>query len=348
MGTKLLTSGLMLVLFFSFYFLKKPEPSFSFKDEKIKGLAFVAPSKEIGDTCMSHVKKTNADWIALMPYGFVPKNSATLEFNEGKHSRKKTFEWWGESPEGTKACIKMAHQKGLKVMMKPHIWLGWGAFTGHLDFKTENEWAAFEKSYLAYLLTFAKIAQDENVELFCIATEMQNHVKKRPSFWKEAIVAIKQVYHGKITYAENWDAYTEVPFWQQLDYVGIDGYFPLSKLKNPDKKNLAKGWKDHLKRMSEFSSAQKRPILFTEIGYRSCDFSTEKPWETDFSLPENENLQAIAYQAFFDEVWQQPYFAGAFIWKWFPSLPTHARFKDTFTPQNKKAELVLKTAFGTR
>jgi hypothetical protein len=39
---------------------------------------------------------------------------------------------------------------------------------------------------------------------------------------------IRKIYTGKLTYAANWDDFDKVPFWKELDYIGIDAYFPLS------------------------------------------------------------------------------------------------------------------------
>ncbi len=346
MNTKLLTSFFTLFLFFGIYFFPGTKEAYIYSGEKMKGLSFVAPPREIGIDAMNAIVNMNSNWISLMPYSFVPKNSSELRFEEKEDLKKNEKKWWGETPSGTKECIKMAHKNGIKVMVKPHIWLGWNEFTGHLNFNTEQEWLVFEKSFSRYLLAFAKIAEDEHAEMYCIATEMQNHVKQRPEFWNKLITDIRKIYKGKLTYAENWDAFEDVPFWNQMDYIGIDGYFPLSKLKDPDEKNLIKGWKTHLDDIVDLANKYKKPILFTEIGYRSCDYSTEKPWETDFNLPDNENLQAKAYNVFFKTVWKQPYFAGAFIWKWFPTLSENPRHKDSFTPQRKKAEMVLKDAYG--
>jgi hypothetical protein len=346
MKTKLLTSCLLLFCFSGFYFFSpKQYPDFVFNGDKLKGLSFVAPSKIINETNFEPINNMNAGWVSLMPYGFVPKNSATLQFSMKQDTNKKHQQWWGETPEGIRACIKMAHQKNIKVMLKPHIWLGWGDFTGHLNFKTEKEWQLFENSYSVYIISFAKIAEEEKVDLFCFATEMQSHVKERPAFWNKLILDIKKAYKGPITYAENWDAYKDVPFWNELSYIGVDGYFPLSKFKNPNEAELSKGWTKHLKELGNLAGKINKPILFTEFGYRSCDFATEKPWETDFTLPDNEALQAIAYKVFFDKVWVQKWFAGVFVWKWFPVLDKNPRHKDTFTPQNKQAEVVIRNCF---
>ena len=48
--------------------------------------------------------------------------------------------------------------------------------------------------------------------MFCIGTELQFVVANDPEYWKQSIREIKQVYTGKLTYAENWDQFQNVPF----------------------------------------------------------------------------------------------------------------------------------------
>ncbi len=341
------------LLFFIIYFnclfscesYDKPKKPFIFKGQKAKGLSYVAPHKIIDSTHIQPVTNLGADFISFMPYGFVRENSPEFQYVSAKDTTKRGHVWWGETPDGVRECIKMAHAKNLKVMLKPHMWIGRGGFTGNLDFESEKDWTIFEKGYGNYILEFAKIAENEHAEIFCLATEMENSVEERPKFWNNLIVEIKKIYKGKLTYAENWDSYKKIPFWAQLDFIGVDGYFPVSDEKTPTISEIEKGWEKHKKALSSLAGKYQKPILFTEFGYRSCDFTAEKPWETDFSLPDNELAQANSYEAFFKTVWPEPWFAGVFIWKWFPFLDSNSRRKDTFSPQNKLAEKVLNQAF---
>ncbi|TDB64601.1 glycoside hydrolase family 113 [Arundinibacter roseus] len=319
----------------------RADKKFVYDGTKMKGVSFVAPRDSLSDSCYVPVRLLNAEWVSLMPYGFCEAESPNFVYG-----RDNQWKWWGESPKGVAHCVEMAHAKGLKVMLKPHLWIGHGVFTGHFDLKSEQDWQIFEKRYGDYLLDFARIADSTDVELYCIATEMQTFVKKRPEFWSRIIKEIKTIYKGKLTYAENWDAYADVPFWKELDYVGVDAYFPLSEGRAPTVTELRKGWKAHKAGLEKLSGTLQKPILFTEFGYVSTDFAAKKPWENDRSLPENEALQAAAYTAVFEEVWTEEWMAGGFVWKWFPMLQPGNRARDPFSPQHKAAEHVLRTYFG--
>jgi hypothetical protein len=336
---------LIILLQFNLVKCGTSQKPYTFNGKKHNGIALVAPSKPIHHENFQYLKSIGSNSVAIMPYSFVPKESTEVRFSTDTLESKQQQQWWGETPFGVKKCIDLAHSQGLEVMLKPHMWIGWGQFTGDLSFKTESEWVTFEKSYTAYTLLFAKIAEEKKVATFCMGTEMAKHVNSRPKFWFGLIEDIRKVYHGKLTYAENWDSYSKVPFWAKLDFIGIDAYFPISGKKNPDLNDIKKGWKKHKDNLEGFSAEVQKPILFTEIGYKSNDYALEKPWETDYSKPMNESLQSLAYQGFFEEIWPEKWFAGAYIWKWFSETNESKHDRDTFTPQKKSAEQILKNHF---
>ena len=78
--------------------------------------------------------------------------------------------------------------------------------------------------------------------MFCIGTEQGSSVKESPEYWLYLIEEVRKIYHGKITYAGNWDNYKNCTFWNKLDYIGIDAYFPVTNAANPNSQQLSEGW----------------------------------------------------------------------------------------------------------
>lgn len=337
MKTKVLSISFLLLLAVGFLWIQSAEAPYVFTGKKHKGMAVVAPPMKIEQSAFAEIANTNTNWVSLMPYGFVKDNQPTFYYRKEGESIDKKYQWWGEMPEGLSECIKMSHNNGMKVMLKPHMWIGWGVFTGDFVLETEEDWQVFEETYGEYMLQNARIAAKENVEMFCIGTEMAAMVKERPSFWFKLIKEIRTFYKGDLTYAENWDKIEDVPFLDKLDYIGVDAYFPLADGKNPSLTEIKAGWKPWKKQLRKLSSKYQKPILFTEVGYRSCDTATEKPWETNYDLPDNEEIQVNAYKALFDEVWGEPWFAGAHLWKWFPFEGRRGKSSDKFRFQDKPA-----------
>jgi hypothetical protein len=87
----------------------------------------------------------------------------------------------------------MAHDHKMTVMLKPHLWANHGFYTGDLDFSSDAEWKKWESNY-EYILDFAQLAQNENIELFCFGTELGNG-SQRPEYWS-LIKKIKKIYSG--------------------------------------------------------------------------------------------------------------------------------------------------------
>jgi ppGpp synthetase/RelA/SpoT-type nucleotidyltranferase len=305
---------------------------------KINGVSFVGSREEVAQEHVEAVLAVNADHAAVMPFGFIrDQRSPDIIFNTDR-------QWFGETARGARQYIDQLRINGLQIMLKPQIWIWRGEFTGDLEMTNEKDWRRLEKSYEVYILTYAKLAQEVNAEIFCIGTELDRFVQMRQAFWNSLIPKIRQVYDGKLTYAANWDEFSRVYFWPLLDYIGVDAYFPLSDQKTPSVQELKSGWKPWKNKMFTLSQKLNLPVLFTEFGYRSMDYTAKKPWLVD-RAEQNVNLegQANAKRALFEEFWEEEWFAGGFVWKWFiHHWEVGGRNDNRFTPQNKPAEEIIK------
>ncbi|MGK0379945.1 MAG: hypothetical protein ACJA1Z_003774 [Patiriisocius sp.] len=242
----------------------------------------------------------------------------------------------------------MLQQQNVGVMVKPQIWISRGEFTGHLKMNTEEEWQRLEESYTSFILTYAAAAQEINAAIFCIGTELEQFIVNRPQYWMQLILEIKYIYKGKLTYAANWDEYKRVPFWDALDYIGVDAYFPISDSQTPTLQEAIDGWQPWKKELQGVSEKFSRPILFTEYGYRSVDYSGKEPWKSDHKMPGvNMEAQANLTEGLFSAIYPEEWFAGGFIWKWFIDHKNSGGLENPmYTPQNKPAEELIKKHFG--
>ena len=302
--------------------------------EKLKGLSIVARPDSFKYNPMIDVKSSNANWVTVIPYGFTRKNEAEVRYNE-------KWQWWGERPIGVRTTIQLAKEQGIKVMLKPQIWMmtGW---IGHMDFDNETDWKIWEESYEKFIMQMVDIANEEKVELFCVGTEFEVVVVKRPQYWKDLIQKVRAKYDGKLTYAANWDQFEKVTFWEDLDYIGIDAYFPLVNEKTPNIEALKAAWKAPLSKIEKLHNKTKVPILFTEFGYMSVDGSAYNTWELEKkarTLAVNETAQVNALEALFETFWEKDWWAGGFLWKWYPDIKgNEKKYERLYTPQGKEAE----------
>ena len=305
--------------------------------EKIKGITLVAPPKPFTNDPIHNIKNVNASWIAVVPFGFTRKGENTVQHNT-------PWQWWGETKEGIVRSTQLAHEQDVKVMLKPQIYIP-GGWVGELDFKSDEDWITWENSYREYIMHFVNIAIEQDIEMLCIGTEFKIAIKKREKFWRQLIKEVRAVYGGKLVYSANWDSYKEVPFWDVLDYVGISAYFPLTDTKTPEKNELLKKWRPIVKDLKKYSKKKQKKILFTEYGYLSVDGCAYRAWELEKKVNQlsiNELAQANAIEGILSSFWQQDFWAGGFLWKWFPNGEGHEGYPEKdYTPQNKLSEMAL-------
>jgi hypothetical protein len=308
---------------------------------KVNGVSFVASREVLNDHHIQPVVNLNANFAAVMPFGFIKDLAQpNIVFNTKR-------QWFGETKAGAKQYIEVLTKKNIKVMLKPQIWVWRGEFTGLIEMQNEDDWGVLESSYSAFILEYAKLAQDMEVDIFCIGTELEKFIENRSEYWNALIINIKKIYKGKLTYAANWDEFKRTPFWETLDFIGVDAYFPVSESKTPTITECLEGWKVHKDIVSSMSEKYNKPILFTEYGYRSVDYSGKAPWKSDRSMSQvNLEAQNNTTQALFETFWKEDWFAGGFLWKWFHNHEAAGGNQDSrFTPQNKPVEDIIRSRY---
>lgn len=320
------------------FLLLSPLIAFS-QYRKIAGVNFVSAQKTAQvESGIPALQRISSNYICLNPFGVMESN------NDPRIFYNIPINWWGDRPENIAIVCKDARKYGVKVMLKPHFWVKGTGWAGQLEF-TEENWLKWEKNYTEFVLKMAKIAEDNNMESFCFGVELKSAVRNRPDFFVQLIPKIKAVYHGKLLYAANWDSYKRIPFWDQLDYIGIDAYFPLSDDITPNVAEIKVMWQEMKLEMEDFAFQHKKQIIFTEFGYRSIDRAVSKQWLIE-GIPQDQQMnmqaQVNGYQGFFEALWDEVWVAGGFLWKWYPEDQEYGGLKDSdYTPQHKPAEAVI-------
>lgn len=334
-------------------------------EEKIKGFAFLGPeSPELTATPFQEIKATGANWVTIVPE--IILNRYTLNFQPDSLN-----EHWGETLEASVQAIQFAQQSGLKVMLKPHMVLvkpadyngrqyemavAKSAFPDAKKLKDKTrgaDWRGafqpvtkadrkfWEANYRQYMLDLAQVAESMAVDLFCIGTELKKSAIRHPEFWRSLINQTREIYNGPLLYSANWDEYDRISFWKQLDFIGVNTYFPINHKKKPGVLRSRRKWRKIRKRLKAFSQKENRKIIFTEFGYRNIYYAGHRPWEHDDEKAEPfDEAQKNLYQAFFKSLWNEAWVAGGFSWKWFAD-PLEAG-NTTFSIQGKPAMEVLK------
>ena len=333
---------------------------------KIKGVCWVA-GDSITNVNFEPLIANNVEWISQTPFAWMSEvDDPVVKFDSGDRRRH-----WGDSDYGLIYTAEMAKSCGIKTILKPHIWLRTrsGKWRSDIAMNSEEEWDMWFKDYEAMIIHYAKVAEAGKMDALCIGTELLQPTTKHPDKWRSIIKEIRKVYSGQLTYAANfYKEYENIEFWDDLDFIGVQAYFPLVSNNKPSKRELIKGWKKPMKRMAKLAKKFNKPIVFTEVGYKNTADAAIEPWiwpsrvDKD-NLDISDNTQATCYEALFQALWDKEWFGGIYVWKWFHgghkfTLDDFWAYQEErrkkrmgddyeyrervhFSPQGKKAEKVM-------
>jgi len=232
---------------------------------------------------------------------------------------------------------------GLQVILKPHVDVTDGTFRGDIQPADRQAWF---RSYGRFIGHFAKLANDNGAELFAVGTELKS-LSGDQGPWRSLIARVRSAFGGRLTYAANWDEYQQIQFWDALDLIGIDAYFPLAEgTADPGPSDLASAWSPIVGSLKAASEQWDRPILLTEVGYPSQAGATAHPWEVKPGEPPDPELQARATQAVFTAFEGASWLAGINWWSWRADPTSDENPETDYTPEGKPAEQVLRQAWG--
>jgi len=220
-----------------------------------------------------------------------------------------------ESDGSLLAGFQAAQAAGLSVVFKAAISALDGTPTSSL---APADISSFFVSYKAEIVHLASIAQAGGVATFAIGNEMSSlSGPQYRGYWTDLISAVRQVYHGELTYAAATDEASKVCFWDQVDTIGVNTYPPLTSSNTPTVQDLVHAWsevpinpyfaaafeyKSPVDFLHSLSEQYGKPVLMTEVGYRSIDGTAIAPGSWTASGTPNTAAQADAYNAFF-QVW---------------------------------------------
>lgn len=239
-------------------------------------------------------------------------------------------------------AINKAKSLGLKVCLKPIVNCADGTWRAHINFfdkdvPCEPKWSEWFASYNAYILHYAKIAEETECEMFCIGCEMVQ-TDRRETEWRQLITEVRKVYSGIVTY--NCDKYQEdnVNWWDALDVISSSGYYPIGD------------WDAQLDRIEAVVKQYNKPFFFMEAGCPSRTGSSHIP--NDWSLPgePSEAEQAAFYRTMLGKCDEREWVQGFMLWDWPAKLypAEQASSNDDYCVYGKEASTVLKQYYTSK
>ena len=299
-----------------------------------KGITYASWRHDAYDTLeaarsISLLKKTNAEWVSLVITWYQETPDSVVIYRDPRLT---------PDNQGVINVIDQIHRLGMKVLLKPTVDIADGTWRGGIRFESEEDWRAWFSSYRYFVDYYAELAAEYGVEEFCVGVELDETVHRNKD-WRQIIEDVRTRFEGPLTYAANWSSYWNVPFWDALNYVGIDAYFQLATAGGTSPEELLTAWVPWVAELETFYEIVKKPILFTEIGCCSVTGASAQPWDWTILGDVDFQEQAHYYEAAFLAVWNKPWFHGFYWWTW---QPESREIDDTgYTPQGKPAERIL-------
>lgn len=259
---------------------------------------------------LDELKSLGVNSIAIHPYAQIG-NDGHVRFSTADNFRHITVP------------LDWARERDMSVMLIPHI-AYWGTkflWRGEINFETREEWDRFFGEYETWMVQMARVAEAHGAGKLCIGLEF-TFAQKFEARWRKIITAVRQVYHGKLTYGGNWDSFQEVSFWDALDYIGVLAYFPLTKSENPSEAEITAAWQKKCAELSSYSKKNgDKKFLFVEIGYNVSARAAAEPWAFKMGGDHAEEIQQRCIKVALDLPLHCAAIAGMYWWKWFPDLP---------------------------
>ncbi|MEE8142831.1 MAG: hypothetical protein V3T77_07005 [Planctomycetota bacterium] len=266
-------------------------------------------------TSMQSVQKLGANWIAIHPYAGIRKDGQVYLWRRLKLD---------EPPVWLTRPIAEAHRMGLKIMIKPHIgyWGSGFSWRGAIEFQEEEHWQRFFADYRRWVVRLASICRE--ADAFVVGTELDRTIH-RVDEWRRIIREVRKHYDGPLTYAANWSEYQRVQFWDDLDAVGIQAYFPILEESPgkqhgaaPEEQELRKGWQRIARDLRNYSRKVGKKTILTELGYNRSALAPYQPWDYRVGGDQAEQIQIRCLTAALKVIDQEESIQGVFLWKWFP------------------------------
>jgi hypothetical protein len=207
------------------------------------------------------------------------------------------------------AAMAKAQTLGMTVSLNPFVEVDNASGIGHvwrggLNF-AEPTLGTFFTNYQNYISSAAALTQAGGAERLYVGSELKtlaNNVAAQ-GYWTSVIGAADAAFGGNLSYAANHDEYTAVPFWSQLDEIGIDAYLSLATaaqatgVGNPSVNTIKANWAALLTGIEAFAAGKGMPVVFSEWGCVPYDLTTYETWNWNPSGTADPQEQLNAYIA---------------------------------------------------
>ena len=300
---------------------------------------------EASAALLDHLVRMGVTWISITPFGRIWSLNSTDIYMDFEAP-------YEDNREAVGRIIQQAHERGIRVLVIPHLWVwnesGW---RGEIDFPDEDGWLAYQASYRAFVLAWARDAELYGADAFSVGVECKSWSGRFGAFWTSLIADVRHDFGGWLTYSANWDEAENVLFWDQLDFIGVNAFYPLADHNEATTAEYFAGAARIRDQVATLTEVLDMPLLFVEVGYTTRANAAVEPWlwpdgMTDVVYSEEEQARALdaSFQAFVPE----RFFAGFFLWRYYANLDDVSQEAMWgFSTHAKVAEPMLVSTFAS-
>lgn len=325
-----------IFLFLIFYLVKLVSA------QNIKGLCLAPARDVVDDTWVHDVKAVGTNYIQLSPVAISKYGKPMLFYD-------KPTQYYYERSPGVIELARITNKDSINVMIKPIVFIVDSIQSASFRLNHNEALKKWQTNYSKYILLWAGIAQQEHASIFCIGSHLNVIVESDTAYWFDLINKIRQKFKGALTYESGLEQAGKIPFWNKLDYIGIDAEFNFTEQGTADVKYLMRAWQPVKNNLRALAEKNNMKVIFTSWGYRSisnCAGTIQlQPDNYVYNEPANNTCQAVAYAALLISLKNEKWYAGGFCRYWKLNANVSSKNNSDYSPQNKTAGYVLKKVY---
>jgi hypothetical protein len=268
--------------------------------------------------------------------------------------------------EVARICDRI-HAKGMKVQLRPMLDSHDGLQRLHINFPNDGliipghphtYWQQWFASFEARCLYYARLARETGCEVYGLDSEL-DQTARHDAPWRRIVQAVRSEFSGHVTssFTEGCpiSKHLEKPdcWFRELDSLGLSMYNGLGRhdedLMALDTPALVARVADLVARDQRRAESLGKPIYFGEIGSLALAGALARPSDRSFcgSHGYDGEAQARYLDVLLSAYWEQPWFGGAYWWKWEeqndrPEFRDDPRGDKGFTIDGKPAQALMR------
>lgn len=180
------------------------------------------------------------------------------------------------SDRALRRTLRYAEQLGLSVSLMPVVYVesrAEGRWRGTIEPDDIDAWWT---EYREFVLHYASLTASRGIDWFFVGSELGSRERDEER-WTRLIADVRALGHQRLSYSANWDRFEKVPFWSELDAIGVSLYEPLPGKTAEERRARVEAWRRHAE---QFAASRGQPILIAEFGFPSRPSAAARPWDS--------------------------------------------------------------------